>query len=248
MSFVSPLEKCPCGSGKRFINCCFKLHHEYCKVYLPKWTTAKNKCYVYDKTLHEEYLAKILGFLDFHTNKDYELCMNDYPNLLFYIDKLSGLYLMHTDCHKGCDYCCYMAVATSEFEAEYIKRYIERNWSSEQKSKLHSKIKKLKREHREIFDFSYIESNLNISNPIPCLFLEDECCSIYACRPAICRTYMSFSPSEICREVQLNSNKDIQILEADSAEDFRNELFSFYLSHAKVVYGHQHLAYWFSNF
>lgn len=252
MSIFLPFEKCPCGSGKRYINCCFELNHQYCKISLPKslnqTITTKKKYYIIDKTLYQEYLEMIFGFLDFHMDKDYNLCLKDYPNLLYYIDKLSNLFLISTDCHKGCDGCCYMPVAVTEFEADYIKQHITQNWTPKQKSDLHSKIQKIKQEHKEIFEFDYIISKNNKSTFLPCLFLENGCCSIYPYRPAICRTYMSFSPSEICKEVQLNLNKDVKILEADSANDFRAALYDFYFSHAKMIYRHQHLAYWFSCF
>lgn len=82
---------------------------------------------------------------------------------------------------------------------------------------------------------------------MPCIFLEDGCCSIYSVRPAICRTYLSFSPSQVCKEVQFNSTSENNV-EADTANDFRNELYTFYLSHSKHICGHCHLAFWFKDF
>jgi|GEM_PF-4130004 len=247
MSIILPFEKCPCGSGKKYIDCCFELNHQYQKLTLPKGAKTKYKKIIIDLTLYNEYLEKIKTFLNFHIQQNYNLCMKNYPNLLFYIDKLSDLHIPYTDCHKGCDHCCYMAVAVSEFEADYIKNYINNNWTNEQKRQLHIKIQDLNKSHKEIFDIDYLISNIKYQNRVPCIFLEDGCCSIYSVRPAICRTYLSFSPSQVCKEVQFNSTSENNV-EADTANDFRNELYTFYLSHSKHICGHCHLAFWFKDF
>ncbi|MBQ5334046.1 MAG: YkgJ family cysteine cluster protein [Oscillospiraceae bacterium] len=247
MCVIFPFEKCPCGSGKRYIGCCFKQNHIYQKISLPQGAKTKYKKIVIDKTLYIEYLEKINGFFDFHIQRNYQICMKDYPNLLYYIDKLSELYIPYIDCHKGCDYCCHMAVAVSEFEADFIKQYINSNWTTEQKENFSSKIQDLKKTHEEIFESDYILTDSKNQNRVPCIFLEKKCCSIYSARPAICRTYLSFSPSEICKEVQFGSN-GMRNVEGDTANDFRDKLYDFYFSHSKYTYGHYHLAFWFRNF
>jgi len=35
---------------------------------------------------------------------------------------------------------------------------------------------------------------------IPCPFIENECCGIYASRPSMCREYLVISPAEHCRD------------------------------------------------
>ena len=56
MSIIFLTEKCPCGSGKKFINCCFRLHHKYQKIYPPAKSITKNKYIVIDKTLYNSCL------------------------------------------------------------------------------------------------------------------------------------------------------------------------------------------------
>ncbi len=248
MSIIFPFEKCPCGSEKTFINCCFKLHHKYQKIYPPNKTITKNKYLVIDKTLYTSYISEIRNFLNYHITQNLQTNLKDYANLLFYIDKIMDMIYPYTDCHKGCDYCCYMSVAISEFEADYIKQYVNKNWSKEEKNKLHSKIKKLKREHIEIFNPVFLATETHTQVRVPCIFLKNGCCSIYPCRPTICRTYVSLTPSEICHDVHFNPNSTNVTVEMDILNDVRNQLFEFFSSQARNIQWSCALPFWFDKF
>jgi Fe-S-cluster containining protein len=39
---------------------------------------------------------------------------------------------------------------------------------------------------------------------LPCIFLENDACSIYEHRPAACREYLVTSPSELCKDTEKN--------------------------------------------
>jgi len=44
---------------------------------------------------------------------------------------------------------------------------------------------------------------------LPCIFLENDACSIYEHRPAACREYLVTSPAELCQDTEKNS---VQVL------------------------------------
>jgi len=46
---------------------------------------------------------------------------------------------------------------------------------------------------------------------IPCIFLENEVCSIYAHRPAGCRSHLVTSPPELCQDMAHNSIEELHI-------------------------------------
>ncbi len=248
MSIIFWTEKCPCGSGKKFINCCFRLHHKYQKVYPPAKSITKNKYMVIDETLYDSYISQIKSFLNYHINQDLQTNLKDYGNLLFYIDKIMEMVYPYTDCRKGCEHCCYMTVGMSEFEAEYIKQYINSNWSNKEKKELYSKVKKLKREHTEIFNPTFLLSESCSKTRVPCVFLKDGCCTIYPCRPSICRSYVSLSPSQICHDVLFNSNTKNTVVETNVLNEVREQLLEYFSSQGQHYKLFCALPFWFYGF
>lgn len=91
------------------------------------------------------------------------------------LDKLEKLYMFmdyiyvfvgkFTPCQKGCDHCCYIKVSISSLEAEYIEKT--------------SGIRQTKNLSKEDY-FG-----------IPCPFLDNHICSIYKCRPFVCRRHVA---------------------------------------------------------
>lgn len=101
-------------------------------------------------------------------------------------------------CKKGCAHCCYIQVATTEWEVitilEYMKhKGLEFEESDIQKLKLQAAIKD---------DKEYIESPHR-----RCVFLgEDNTCQIYEARPSACRNYYVFSDSSECDTFNPNAS------------------------------------------
>ena len=46
---------------------------------------------------------------------------------------------------------------------------------------------------------------------LPCIFLENEACSIYEHRPAACREYLVTSPPELCQDTEKNPVRELPI-------------------------------------
>lgn len=246
MSIILPWQKCPCGSGKPFYKCCSSLKHSY-KVLKssPNMTTKCSKIII-DETIYNDYLKKIRGFLDYHINQDINTNLKNYGNLLYYLDGVVNQFYKCIDCHKGCSHCCHMVVTITDFEAVYIKQHLENNWSKKQRSNLCNKVYKLKSDYPEIFNPNFIVSeNLNKLR-IPCIFLEDNCCSIYSVRPAICRTYISLSPSEICYKALFEPESQAHPIEINMYNDILSHLFD-YQSHISQRKDICPIPYWFQK-
>ena len=141
-----------------------------------------------------------------------------------------------------------MTVGMSEFEAEYIKQYINSNWSNKEKKELYSKVKKLKREHTEIFNPTFLLSESCSKTRVPCVFLKDGCCTIYPCRPSICRSYVSLSPSQICHDVLFNSNTKNTVVETNVLNEVREQLLEYFSSQGQHYKLFCALPFWFYGF
>jgi Fe-S-cluster containining protein len=113
-------------------------------------------------------------------------------------------------CKKGCAACCRYLVHVSESEAHYLYEMVERLPEPH-----HSRVRERFAEAgrrlqqagfletlrqfpmwtgREIHERGQVYHNLQI----PCPFLEEESCSVYADRPIACREYLVTSPPEYC--------------------------------------------------
>lgn len=244
MSIIFKFEKCPCGSGKKYADCCYNLHHKYQRVKLPN-SQAKCKYFVLDKTIYSECLNHINSFIDYHIKMDFQTNLKDYPNLLYYIDKVMETIYPYTDCHKGCDACCRMNVSTFEFESEFIKNYIANNWSVKEQDEFRCNIHKMKLEHPGIF---YPASTNIRFIDVPCPFLKDGCCSVYDCRPFMCRKYVSFLPANICYDAQLNSETQYNAIEASFFGEIYDKLFKFFISQSRTDTAIAALPFWFGDY
>lgn len=248
MSIILPWEKCPCGSDKRFLNCCLSLGHSYQKLKTPAGSklATQSKNIIIDETIYNDAIEHINGFIDYHISQPLETNLKDYGNLLYYIDQIMLMFYKYTDCHKSCSHCCYMVVSITQFEALYIKQYIKHNCSKTLINNFHSKIKQLKSEHPEIFDIDFMATENRTKIRTPCIFLENNCCSIYNARPAICRTYISLSPSEVCYDALFNPQSNQAPIEINMLDDFLGNLFDYHTQVSKIT-GICALPYWFQN-
>ena len=117
-------------------------------------------------------------------------------------------------CKKGCNYCCFQYISSSIAEGILIVDYLYRNDSI-----LRTFIKNYEKwkesagtASREITS-AWTRSFLSKSNSfvsfedvkgqyydlqIPCPFLINSSCSVYAVRPLVCASFYSASPPELC--------------------------------------------------
>ncbi len=78
-------------------------------------------------------------------------------------------------CHKGCSYCCHVALDVTALEAIYI----------------HS-----------ITDIEINHRSVKIDKTSACPFLKNDICSIYELRPLVCRLFASLEPVKMCKSPQ----------------------------------------------
>lgn len=117
-------------------------------------------------------------------------------------------------CKKGCGACCRQLVPLSPPEAVMIFEFVEsmpEPRKDEVKNRFSVATRHLKKrglletleglesplkseEEYQIITREYLGQN------IACPFLVDECCSIHAVRPSMCREYLVTSPAENCND------------------------------------------------
>jgi Fe-S-cluster containining protein len=127
-------------------------------------------------------------------------------------------------CKQGCNHCCYQAVPISLVEAEALAEWI-RTLPEDQQQELARRFRETilklsaaglteNLDHmvpngpgeaavKLAFDYLYLR--------IPCPFLEDGACSIYAIRPFACREYLVTSAPEHCFDPGTRQVKGVQL-------------------------------------
>lgn len=120
-------------------------------------------------------------------------------------------------CREGCSACCWQAVAIAPAEARRISEWLAER-PEECQTVLHERFRKaaarledsgiaqsLRAASHRLSREATLELGLRYSAlSIPCPFLEDGRCSIYAIRPMRCREYMVVSPPEHCAHPETN--------------------------------------------
>ncbi|WP_202709194.1 YkgJ family cysteine cluster protein [Sporosalibacterium faouarense] len=187
-------EPCPCGSGKRYMDCC--LNTKYLVNY-----NYKNKAVMVDKNQSLKSFKEIMDFnrtltklrisqYDFSLEEGMKSLAKTYSMLAEALQDV----LKFTSCKRGCYYCCNSNIGITKIEAEHIKRYIKNNLSEDFSLKLKEKIAAGVTEK--------------------CLFLSEEGeCQIYKARPVKCRTHYVFSHPDACSFE--NSNEPVKYTDAN---------------------------------
>ena len=99
-------------------------------------------------------------------------------------------------CRMGCNYCCKdERIVLTEKEAVLAVQHVEQALSLEQKTKVVASI--------------LAAGQTSDQASVPCAFLIDERCSIYASRPLACRSYFSRSVSS-CHDFFVDKSKTPQ--------------------------------------
>lgn len=86
-------------------------------------------------------------------------------------------------CQAGCWYCCYLKVEVRSEEAQQIVNFVRENFSPERGKRLEHEVAENAKALRGLPHAEQLTANRK------CAFLDDGKCSIYAVRPARCRTF-----------------------------------------------------------
>jgi Fe-S-cluster containining protein len=121
-------------------------------------------------------------------------------------------------CRKGCSACCNQLVPLSIPEAFFLRDAVNRLNAKKRArvlKKMQATTEALERAGL-LDDLRHPGKNRQIDadyfgQGLPCPFLEDDACSIYAQRPFICRSYVVTSPKEACADPYANAVEKVEI-------------------------------------
>ncbi len=126
-------------------------------------------------------------------------------------------------CQKGCAACCRQAIPLAEIETYQIAAIVE-EMPEPRRSEIKQRFEKAWHHFAEIGWLEKLDNSINLSpaerlkvildyfhEQIPCPFLEDESCSIYAARPLACREYLVTSPAENCSRLSAENIKMVEL-------------------------------------
>lgn len=195
-------EPCVCGSGKKYKKCCQRT-----KDFLG--FNYRNVPILIDKKLSKTNFKELLEYTEevlfvsrtepkkFSIDEGLAILVKYYE--LF--DKNMEIFSEYISCQKSCNVCCNLYVDVTAIEAEYIRRYVKNNFSSQEIEELINKIKhniKISPDHEQVM-LDDTAKNKYYKAMNPCPFLSDDGgCSIYEARPVNCRKYAVFSDPDLC--------------------------------------------------
>ena len=130
-------------------------------------------------------------------------------------------------CQKGCGACCRVMVPVSPPEAFVLKNRVEQ-LPAAHRDRIRRRLSAVKDTLNEagllgrLVQLSETRTQLSdedmepinqayYAQRLPCVFLEDESCSIYEFRPAACREYLVTSPATFCQDMTDPAVKPISI-------------------------------------
>jgi Fe-S-cluster containining protein len=88
-------------------------------------------------------------------------------------------------CKKGCHWCCHQPVFALDYELNYLRDYISKNFDASTQQMI---LTRAGEKRKKLESFSG-ESLLN--SKFPCPLLENGICLAYSARPVACRIYLS---------------------------------------------------------
>jgi Fe-S-cluster containining protein len=200
-------DPCPCGSGKRFLDCCVSKGHRYGLLeYGDKRVTFDldeadnnvtdllNYCFNNIIVLHNKGGIKV----------DTDIALRHLRVIYELLDKIFQPFLRHSSCKKGCGECCHQLTWATAIEAEMIRRHIEKRFDHKNRLNLLSRIDETtshdpgpivfgKRYPDDVL-FKFHESR------ILCPFLSrEDSCIVHESRPFECRKFIAFSHPRECK-------------------------------------------------
>lgn len=117
-------------------------------------------------------------------------------------------------CRRGCSYCCYSHLKIMPVEALLINAFIKTHFTSQKLSGLKERI----RRNLQLTGNKTIEEKFQNKKKTPCVFLDNDFCSIYPVRPFICRAWNSLDRTSC--ESAFHADTYHAEIEASSARNF----------------------------
>ncbi|MBI9088392.1 MAG: YkgJ family cysteine cluster protein [Desulfobacterium sp.] len=118
------------------------------------------------------------------------------------------------ECKSGCSYCCYNQIKLTPAEALLIFSWIDTAFTDQDRTLLGERIQN----NRLLTEGKSLETRVRVKKSSPCIFLQQEKCSIYPVRPLICRSWTSYS-HEACVDAFQSGNHNSEI-ETSSSSNF----------------------------
>jgi Fe-S-cluster containining protein len=138
---------------------------------------------------------------------------------------------MNATCRAGCSHCCMLpATATIPEMVAVVDELVGRADWAQRRPLLERAIEHHLREFAGVNVLSQAERIAFYGRQLPCVFLKDSRCEIYAVRPAVCRYHLVVSPPENCAigatddEVRI----DLHVLEQQVALSGAREMGALY--------------------
>jgi Fe-S-cluster containining protein len=206
LSMLPEMDMCPCGSGKRYGDCCGKKGITYGVFEYGKARV------VFDIEQTNRAIENLLSFLSAEVFGLYD--QGAQIDLGEALEKLHVIYEMFAKslapfseasfCREGCTACCHHIIETTPIEAELIRRCLEKCLDYSARTSILSEIEKKRAYYPGpiALDGEYDEDlqDRHFEAHIPCPFLSnDGSCRVYESRPLVCRTYMVFSDPHQCK-------------------------------------------------
>jgi len=115
----------------------------------------------------------------------------------------------HLSCKKGCSACCHTQVSVTSFEAQQMAKLIKNKKIPINSEKLLIQAQ-AQNDSQAWYRLSYANRG--------CVFLDqNNQCSIYEDRPAVCRTNYVFNPPDQCSTVE-GKERSLQMLKTEMAD------------------------------
>lgn len=213
-------DPCPCGSGKKYKNCCGAGSSVPIPVAKQIDLFRLSRTIAYKGRIGRQREEFCVRYVKHKREQNKEIMSK-----LIKDAKLRGEYVT---CHIGCSFCCVEQIKASLQECETIVYYLYKHeralrsflreypqWHSEL-SRHEAIIEKLSQLFNETVQSGFSEESTRAyvqqgtvyaSLNIPCPFLEDSKCLIYEVRPYVCANLVATTPAEWCDPANPNWDK-----------------------------------------
>jgi len=210
-------EPCPCGSGKKYKNCCGAGSNTPIRATEQTNVFQLNRTIAYRGTVGRQREQFCLQYIKHKQAKNKEIMSK-------LIERAESKGETVT-CHIGCSFCCVEQVKASLQECEAIVYYLYKHeralraflrrypqWHSEV-DRHGAIIEELSQRHNEMVQSKFSEESwqaysqegaIYASLNIPCPFLNDSKCLIYEVRPLVCANLVATTPAEWCNPTNPN--------------------------------------------